>query len=212
MRLAGEEEQHRTLADRRGSRAASRVLEQQGGALVSGETAGEADGQDVRVVGIGEFQQAVEVGLGAVVAGVLLAITRWRTRCSICALSDWCTLQNWWSGMVWMLLPATAVGDALAPARSEKRSNSSFHSCARKVGHVHAVGDVGDRVVVGFDLRPQDARMRAETPPWMRETPLWKREPRIASAVMLNSLAARHAAEGEQLSAETRSSLQACSK
>ena len=60
--LAGEQEEHRATGLRDDFAEPRRVLEDQRGAFVGGEAAGETDGQDVRVFGIDEFEQAVEVG------------------------------------------------------------------------------------------------------------------------------------------------------
>jgi hypothetical protein len=73
VRLAGEQEEHRPAGLRDDLGQPFRVLEEQRGALVGGEAAGETDGQDVRVFGIGELEQAVEVGRRALVAQVLFA-------------------------------------------------------------------------------------------------------------------------------------------
>jgi hypothetical protein len=62
MGLAGKEEEHRAIGLADDSAQPFRILEEQGGALVGGEAAGETDGQDIRVIGIGEFEQAVEMG------------------------------------------------------------------------------------------------------------------------------------------------------
>ena len=51
---------------------AVKITEHEVGTLVGGKAAGKADGQDVRVVGVREFEYSVQVGLGALVAGMLL--------------------------------------------------------------------------------------------------------------------------------------------
>ena len=190
----------RSRVARRSARSAVEVVEQQRRALVGGEAPREADGEHVRDW---PDRRSAAAGRGAPrcrgCASAARAM-RWRTRCSICDFRYWRTLQN------------MCVGDARAPAPStpgsvtrcvqstpRKRSNTSSHSGREEGRHVHAVGDVADAGFSAGSICGQRSRsMRADTPPWMRDTPLWKREPRMASAVMLNSATARACAERQQ--------------
>ena len=72
MRLAREDEQHRTLRVAHDPVQRVEIAEQQRRALVGREAPPEADREHVRIVGIGETQQPVEVRLAALVAEMLL--------------------------------------------------------------------------------------------------------------------------------------------
>jgi hypothetical protein len=54
--------------------------------------------------------------------------------------------------------PAAAIGDALGPTRTEEAVEEFVPLAREECRHVHAIGDVGDGVVVRLDLRPQGGK------------------------------------------------------
>jgi len=76
VRLAGEQEQHRPFGTGDDLAQQVEVLEQQGCALVGGETARKSDRQHVRVAGIGKLEDTIEVRLRAMIARVLSRDTK----------------------------------------------------------------------------------------------------------------------------------------
>lgn len=68
MRLAGKNEQYRALRIGKNFAQPVEIVEQQRGALVGGEAAGEADGQHRRIGRIGKPQDTFQMRLRALVA------------------------------------------------------------------------------------------------------------------------------------------------
>ena len=70
MRLAGEDELHRPLVTADDAPQFLEIAEDEVGALVEGEAAGEADGQSVRIEHLRQFPQVLFRSIGP--AGLLL--------------------------------------------------------------------------------------------------------------------------------------------
>ena len=134
VRLAGEQEQDRPLAVGEQAAQAVEVVEEQRGALVGGEAPPEADGEHVRVRRVGVAQQPLEVRLAAVVARVLHARCGGAPCAACCALMSWRTLQKMWSGMSRIFSQMPGWPRRCIQPTPRKRSSTSLHSGARKVG------------------------------------------------------------------------------
>jgi hypothetical protein len=160
VRLAGEDEQHRALRVGNDLAQPVEVVEQQRGALVGGEAAGEADGQHRRIGRVGAAQDAVEVGLRALVAQVLLAhpAVHQVQQLGFQRLAD---APEDLVGNALHAVPAALVGEAVLPAEAEVAVEGFVPVGGEEGRHVHRVGDVVHRVFGGGDLRPHvgaDAR------------------------------------------------------
>ena len=186
MGLAGEKEEHRpfrveTICQPFG------ILEEQGGALVGGEAAGEANGQDVGFLRVGQFEEAVEVGRRPLVASVVFADAG-ADQVQELGLQELADAPEGLVGDALDPFPAGGVGLALLPADPEVAVEGFVPFGGHEGRHMDAVGDVVHGFSSGATWGQRWLQMRADTSPWMRDTPLWWREPRIARAVMLKSV------------------------
>ena len=122
------------------------VLEQQRGALVGGEAAGEADGQHVGIDRVGVLEQPVQVRLRAAVAEVLARDAE-AHQVQHLRLERLAHAPEQVVGYLVYAPPEAVVGDALAPVEAEVLLEHLAPLLRQEGGHVHAVGDVGQRVL-----------------------------------------------------------------
>ena len=131
------------------------VVEQQRRALVGGEAPREADGEHVRVR---RDRRSAAGGRGAPRCrgcGSAAAPTRWRTMCSMRAFSVLAHAPEDVVGDVADLLPDAGMAEAVHPADAEEALEHLAPLRREEGRHVHAVGDVAERVLLGRDLRPE---------------------------------------------------------
>ena len=154
MRLAGEQEQHLARAVGEQAAQAVEVVEQQRRALVGGEAPPEADGEHVRVRRDRRTcSRRSQVRLAAVVARVLRAHAMahhvQHARLEVLAHAPEDVVGNGAD-----LLPDARMAEAVHPAHAEEAVEHLAPFGREEGRHVHAVGDVAERVLLGRDLRP----------------------------------------------------------
>ena len=164
VRLAGEQEQH--LARAVGEQAAQvvEVVEQQRGALVGGEAPAEADGEHVRVAPdrrtcSSRCRCDSLPWLRAWLSAHAMAHHVEQARLDVLAHAPEDVVRNGAD-----LFPDARMAEAVHPAHAEEAVEHLAPFGREEGRHVHAVGDVAERVLVGRDLRPvivQQARRDA---------------------------------------------------
>ena len=160
MCLACEDEQDGSLVVADDALQPLQVFEQQGRTLVGGEAPGEPDGQHLGIGRVGELEEAVEMRLGATIAEVLACDAK-AHQMQHPRLERLAHAPEKMVGDLVHPAPESDVGNAVAPVEPEVALEHFCPFLRQESGHVHAIGDVVDAVVLGVDLRPQpsaDAR------------------------------------------------------
>jgi len=157
MRFTGEDDDARTLRVVQDAREPRRIVEHERGALVRGKAAREPDREDVGVARVEVFRQTLDQRLAVAVTPVLedraparvrehLALER-LPQAPVTVLRD-----------VVDLAPIRFVEQLAAPGAAETRVEQVAPGNRQKRRHVHAVGDVADRVLLRRHLRPDVRR------------------------------------------------------
>ena len=160
MRLAREDKHHRPLFVGDDFAQPVEILEEQRGALVGGEAPREPDREHVRIHRVGEPQRAIEMRLRPLVAQMLPRGAE-TDQMQHLRLERLVHAPEQVIGYRPHRALAHRILQALVPAGAELAVEEFMPFIREESRHVHAVGNVGQRVVDGFDLRPQrraDAR------------------------------------------------------
>ncbi len=151
--LAGEDQQHRALGIVDQARQAFRIREQQGGPLVGGEAAGEADGEDIGLVGREMAGQALDDRLGHAVAPVLAhhpaPYLFQQGGFERLAQAPETVVRNFLDAV-----PVRLVEQLVAPLAAEAHVVQVDPVAGQEGGDVDAVGDMAHGVFLGRDLGP----------------------------------------------------------
>ena len=159
MRLAGEDEQDRTLFVAEDLAQPVEILEQQRGALVRSKAARETDGEHVRIDRIGVAQKAVEVGLVTAVAEMLARHPVTHQVQHLC-FQGLAHAPEQMVRHVVDALPERVVVSMVRPVEAEKLVELVGPLRRQERGDMHAVGDIRKRILVRRYFRPQ---RRADT-------------------------------------------------
>ncbi len=153
MRLAGEQENDRTLRIVDEARQARAIPQQQRRALVGREATRKADRQDVRPQGIEKAGDVAKLcrahALARVFALQALADAGEHARFHRLRRRPEAVLRH---GLE--RAPECDVAETIAPAGAELRIEEVHPRLVQEGGHVHAVGHEADGILLGPDLRP----------------------------------------------------------